>query len=315
VSPSLGAYLATTHLTLAHRMTTDLAPGTGLGDMLAHPFMRQALLAGLPIAALAGVVGYFMVLRGQVFTGDALSHVAFTGALAALAFGVDARLGLFTATIGIGAVLGLLGHRGRADDVLIGTVFAWILGLGVLALSVYTAGAHAATSGGAGVSVLFGSIFGLSPARALTAAGIALGLLVISVLIARPLLFASLDEAVAAARGVPVTALGIGFLALVGACAAEATQAVGALLLLGLLAAPAGAAHRLTRNPYRGLALSAGLSLAAMAVGLTASYLVPKLPPSFSILAVASVIYAVAFLLPAGRAVVPATTNRSPTGA
>ncbi len=289
---------------LAGRLVAD-ATGTGLGQMFAHPFVREAFLAGLPIAALAGVVGYFMVLRSQVFSGDALSHVAFTGALAALAFGVDARLGLFVATIGIGVVLGLLGNRGRADDVLIGTLFAWILGLGVLALSVYTASASAAANGGAGVSVLFGSIFGLSAARATLAAAVALALLLVMLVIARPLLFASLDEAVAAARGVPVTALGVGFLALVGATAAEATQAVGALLLIGLLAAPAGAAQRLTRNPYSGLALSAGLSLAAMATGLTASYLVPTLPASFSILAVSSLGYAATFL-PTGRRPLPA---------
>ncbi len=277
------------------------------------PSCRQAFLAGLPIAALAGVVGYFMVLRSQVFTGDALSHVAFTGALAALAFGMDARLGLFAATIGIGVLLGLLGNRGRADDVLIGSVFAWILGLGVLALSIYTASAHAATNGGPGVSVLFGSILGLSPGSAALAASIAIALLVITLLIARPLLFASLDEAVAAARGVPVTALGVGFLALVGATAAEATQAVGALLLLGLLAAPAGAAQRLTHNPYTGIALSAALSLVAMAIGLTLSYVVPKLPPSFSILAIATLAYATTFLRPARAGRRPAVSKPTPT--
>jgi hypothetical protein len=96
--------------------TPALSAITGLGEMLAHPFIREAFLAGIPIAALAGIVGYFMVLRSQVFTGDALSHVAFTGALGALAFGIDPWLGLFAATIGIGIVLGLLGNRGRADD-------------------------------------------------------------------------------------------------------------------------------------------------------------------------------------------------------
>jgi zinc/manganese transport system permease protein len=267
-----------------------------LTGMLDEPFMRRALVAGLAIALLAGVVGYLMVLRAQVFAGDALSHVAFTGALAALAFGIDPRLGLFAATIGIGVVLGLLGRRGRPDDVLIGIVFAWILGLGVLALSVYTASSAGASNGGAGVNVLFGSIFGLSSAAARVAAVTAALLLAVTLVIARPLVFASLDEAVAAARGVPVTVLGIGFLALVGATAAEATQAVGALLLLGLLAAPAGAAHRWTRSPFAGMALAAALSAAAMAVGLTVSYLVPSLPPSFSIIATAALVYAVALL-------------------
>jgi zinc/manganese transport system permease protein len=268
----------------------------GVGDMFAHPFMQQAFLAGVPIAALAGAVGYFMVLRSQVFTGDALSHVAFTGALGALAVGLDARWGLFAATIGVGIVLGLLGNRGRADDVLIGTVFAWVLGLGVLALSVYTASAGATINGSAGVNVLFGSIFGLSSTQAALAAVVAAVLLLVILVIARPLLFASLDEAVAAARGVPVTALGLGFLALVGATTAEATQAVGALLLLGLLSAPAGAAQRLTGKPYVALAAAVALSMSAMIVGLTASYLLPAVPPSFSILAVASLIYAATFL-------------------
>jgi len=270
--------------------------------MFSHPFIRHAFLAGLPVSALSGAVGYLMVLRGQVFTGDALSHVAFTGALAALAFGVDARLGLFALTLAVGLVLGLLGLAGadgRTDDVVIGTVFAWILGLGVLALSIYTSSAHATANGAAGVNVLFGSIFGLSEGGARTAGLIAVGLLLMLLVIARPLIFAGLDQAVAAARGVPTGLLGVAFLLLVGASAAEATQAVGALLLLGLLAAPAGAAHRLTRSPFAGLALASALSIAAMTSGLLASYLFPKVPPSFAILAVATVMYATGLCLTA----------------
>ncbi len=272
--------------------------GTGLTDLLAHPFMRQALLAGIPIAALAGLVGSFMVLRSQVFSGDALSHVSYTGAMTALAFGVDLRLGLFVGTIGVAVVLGLLGPRGLADDVVIGTVFAWILGLGVLAQSVYTAGSHAAVDGSAGVSVLFGSIFGLSGPQAAVAAVLGVGGIGLLLAIARPLLFASLDAAVAAARGVPVRLLGVGFLALVGLTAAEATQAVGALLLLGLLAAPAGAAHRLSVRPYVALALSCGLSVVSMVAGLVVSYLLPRVPAGFAVIAIAAGIYALTFVVP-----------------
>ncbi len=278
-------------------MTAFLAAGTGLTDLFAYPFMRQAFLAGIPIALLAGLVGYFMVLRSQVFTGDALSHVAFTGALGALAFGIDARVGLFVTTVAVGVVLGLLGNRGRADDVVIGTVFAWVLGLGVLALSVYATSAQAAATGASGAGVLFGSIFGLSAQAARTAAVIAVLLVAALLFAARPLLFASLDEAVASARGVPVRLLGVGFLALVGMTAAEATQAVGALLLLGLLAAPAGAAQRLTDRPYRAMTLSAVLAVLSMGLGLTIAFLVPSLPPSFAILAVATTCYLVAFIV------------------
>src|SRR5439155_1091930 len=121
-------------------------------------------LAGTGIAACCGAVGYFVVLRSQVFTGDALSHVAFTGALAALAAGADLRLGLFGATIAVAVGMGLLGRSGRADDVVIGSVFAWMLGLGVLFLSIYTSSSSGA-NGTAGVSVLFGSILVLSAAE------------------------------------------------------------------------------------------------------------------------------------------------------
>ena len=274
------------------------AAANGIGQMLGHPFMRNAFLAGTGIAVAAGLVGYFVVLRSQVFTGDALSHVAFTGALAALAAGVDARLGLFAATVAVGAAMGLLGRRGRADDVVIGSVFAWILGLGVLFLTMYTT-ARSSANGAAGVNVLFGSIFGLSAGQARFAALVAAVLAAAVIAVGRPLLFASLDGAVAAARGVPVRALGVGFLALVGATAAEATQAVGALLLLGLLAAPAGAAQRLTTRPYRALWLSTGLALLAMWGGLTVSYLAPSVPPSFGVLAIATAAYVAAVTAPA----------------
>ncbi|MEN3310077.1 MAG: zinc/manganese transport system permease protein [Micromonosporaceae bacterium] len=258
--------------------------------MFAHPFMQHAFLAGTAVGLAAGLVGYFLVLRAQVFTADALSHVAFTGALAALAAGLDARIGLFAVTILVALGMGSLG-RSRPDDVVIGGVFAWILGLGVFFLTLYTTTRSGTGNGSASVTVLFGSIFGLSASRALLSAVIALAICAAILAVARPLLFASLDQDVAAARGVPVRVLGYGFLILVAATAAESTQVVGALLILGLLAAPAGAASRLTTRPLRALALSAGIAVASVWIGLTASYAIPKVPPSFAILAVATLSY------------------------
>ncbi|MFI6684805.1 metal ABC transporter permease [Streptomyces sp. NPDC050485] len=281
-------------------------------NAFSHPYFTHALLAGTAIALAAGLTGHFLVLRAQVFTGDALSHVAFAGALGALAIGWDPRLGLFGATVLLAVVIGALGGRGRADDVAIGSVFSWILGLGVFFLTLYTT-SRGATDGTAGVTVLFGSVFGLSARQAWLAAAIAAGLALALLVMARPLLFASVDEAVAAARRVPVRVLGIVFLALVGATAAEATQAVGSLLLLGLLAAPAGTAHRLTDRPYRALALSGALGVAYMWAGLTLSYTVPQLPPSFAIMAVATAGYAAALAaVRRPRAALSVRTTRAP---
>jgi zinc/manganese transport system permease protein len=275
-------------------------PITGVAHMLTHPFIQHALVAGSAIALLSGLVGYFVVLRGQVFAGDALSHVAYAGALAALAAGVDLRFGLFAATIVVGLALGLLGGRGTTDDVVIGTTFAWVLGLGVFFLAYYTT--HGSTgNGAANVNVLFGSIFGISAGDAATAAWVAVGLIVVLLAIARPLLFASLDPDVAAARGVPVRFLGPLFLAVVGATAAEASQAVGALLLFGLLAAPAAAAQRLTDRPWTGLILSGALALAAMWGGLALAYAAPRLPASFAIMTLATAEFALAAVASIGR--------------
>ena len=183
----------------------------GLGWLLASPFMRNAFLAGTLIALACGLVGYFLVLRAQVFTSDALGHVAFTAALGALAFGLDPRLGLFAGTILVALAMAALGRRASADDVVIGSTFAWVLGLGVLFLTLYTT-QHSTSNGVASVNYLFGSIFGLSTMEAANAALVGAAICVAVLVIARPLLFASLDEAVAAAAGVPVRVLGIVFL-------------------------------------------------------------------------------------------------------
>src|SRR5205814_4130808 len=114
------------------------ARGRGDRVMFAHEFFRSAFLAGSFVGLACGLVGYFVVLRAQVFAGDALSHVAFTGALGAAALGLNILAGLFAATILGGIVMGLLGDRARADDVTIGSFFAWTLGIGVLFLTIFT---------------------------------------------------------------------------------------------------------------------------------------------------------------------------------
>jgi zinc/manganese transport system permease protein len=276
--------------------------------MLSQEFMRNALLAGTFIALACGVLGWFVVLRAQVFAGDALGHVAFPGALAAAAAGVDQRIGLFATTILVGAAIGLLarGVLGRgggrtagvlaADDTAIGIAFTFILGLGLY----FQTRLSTSAGGGAGIQAahtLFGSIFGLGASEARLAAAIGLAVVIATVVIARPLLFASVAPDVAGARGVPTRLLGLCLLVLLGVVAAEATQAVGALLLLGLLAAPAAAAQRITRNPYAGIAIGGLLAVAATWAGLALAYAVPSLPPSSAIVGIAVASYYAATVL------------------
>src|SRR5436309_14458547 len=107
--------------------------------MLHYDFMRQALLAGTILSVVAGLVGYFVVLRHQTFAGESLSDVAFTGALGGAVLGINPLVSLLITTIVVALAMGGFGERLRGRDVAIGTVLPWGLGQGVLFLSRFTA--------------------------------------------------------------------------------------------------------------------------------------------------------------------------------
>jgi zinc/manganese transport system permease protein len=261
--------------------------------MFSHDFVVNAYLAGTFIALACGTVGWLIVLRAQVFAGDALSHVAFVGAIGAAVLGFDERVGLFVLTIAVAAAMAGLGRRGDADDTVIGIVFAWILGIGILLITLLASSAQGGT-GIAATNTLFGSIYSLSAGGSRLAAVVGLLVAAAVVFAFRPLLLSTLDAELATVRGVRVRALGAGLLIALAIVTAESTQAVGALLLLGLLAAPAGAAHRLTARPYLGLALSGAIAVGAVWGGLALSYSIASLPPSSTIIGLAVASYAVA---------------------
>ncbi len=163
-------------------------------------------------------------------------------------------------------------------------VFTWLVGLGVLFLSVFTS--SRATGNGAGaVRVLFGSIFGIDAATATQTGWITAGVVAAMLVISRPLLFASIDPGVAEARGVPVRTLNVVFLVAAGIMVAQLVQVVGALLLLGLITTPAATAHRLTARPWRAMAASVAIAVATGWIGLWLSYIRPGVPPSSAIVA------------------------------
>lgn len=253
--------------------------------MLAFDFMRNAFIAGGCIAVAAGLVGYFVVLRNQVFTTDALGHVAFTGGMGGLLIGLNLLVGVFGSCVAAALAIGSLGGRGRGRDVAIGTVFAWVLGLGLLFLSIFTS-SRSGSAGNTGISVLFGSILGIQPAQAVIASAAGLLTCIAILAIARPLLFVTLDPEVATSRGVPIRVLTAFFLILVAITVAESVQAVGALLVFGLMVTPAAVAQNLTTSPYAGMALSAAVALLAVWLGLALAFYIAY-PVSFLITALA----------------------------
>ncbi|MGI9032797.1 MAG: metal ABC transporter permease [Acidimicrobiales bacterium] len=277
-------------------MTGTGALAASWPGILAHGFFRNAAAAGALTAVAAGLAGWFVVTRNQVFAADALSHVALTGGVGALAYGLGAGVGVYGGTVVLAVVLGLAGSRAaRAGDTVTGIVFAWVLGLGAYFLSVLTGGG-AGGDGAAAVRVLFGSVFGISGGQIRATAWVAAVTIGGLLLVARPLLFSTVDPDVARSQGVPVRFVEVAFLALLGLAVAQAVQVLGTLLVLALMATPAAIARHLTDRPWTGMWLSSALAVTAVWAGLVISYIRSDLPPSFVIVSLLVVAYLVAGL-------------------
>lgn len=284
------------------RLTLDLA--RDLSEVLEYHFMINALIAGGVVAVMAAAVGWMMVVRRESFAGHTLSMMAFPGATGATLIGVPAVWGYFTfcgaAALGIA---GLTRSRGRSwgeQSAGIGVVQAVALAAGFLFVSLY-----------GGVlgdleSLLFGDLLAVSDTQVGVLAAVAAVTLALLALIARPLLFASIDPEVARARGVPVRWLSRGFLLLLGLAVAATSQITGPLLVFALLVGPAATAQTLTARPAASLALSVGLGLLVAWVGLGVAYF-SVYPAGFFI---ATISFAMYLLARAGVALASARRRR-----
>ncbi|WP_327287470.1 metal ABC transporter permease [Streptomyces sp. NBC_01198] len=285
---------------------------TDLRAMWAYPFMLNAFRAGTIVAVAAGVMGWFMVLRRQSFAGHTLAVVGFPGAAGAILVGVSATYGYFafcvTAALAIAAIPRAGRNADSAESALTGTVQAFLLACGFLFTALYKGLLGGTTS------LLFGSFLGITTTQVwvlLAVAAVALGVLSA---IGRPLLFASVDADVAAARGVPVRALSTAFLVLLGVAAAEASQITGTLLVFALLVMPAATTQAVTASPRLSLGLSVVVAVAVTWLGLTAAYYSPY-PIGFWVTTFAFCAYVLARLgrLAADRLPHP-TASRLPAG-
>jgi zinc/manganese transport system permease protein len=246
--------------------------------MLEYDFMRHAFAAAGIVAILSGLVGYFLVLRGQAFAGHALSHVGFAGATGAILIGASPLAGMLAVTTLGGVLMGALGEKLAERDIAIGVILTLSLGLGLLFLHFFTAYATQATA------LLFGDVLGVSVATIYQLLLLTVFSLAVLSIISRPLLFASVNPELAEAKGVNLRAQSLIFLGLVGLTTAACAQIVGVLLVFALMVGPAAAAQRLSTRILPGLVLSAGLALAQAWAGIALSYLTDW-PASFWIAA------------------------------
>ena len=234
--------------------------------MLEYDFMRNAFAAAGVAAIVSGLVGYFLVLRGQTFAGHALGHIGFAGATGAVLIGVASIWGLVGFTVVAGIGMGLLGERISGRDVAIGVMLALALGFGLLFLHYYTSFATQVTA------LLFGNVLAVERSTIATLIGLALVTLAALGAIMRPLIFASLQPELAEAKGVPMRFVSTAFLAIVALAVSESAQIVGILLVFALMVGPPATAQRLVTGLWSGMTLSAAIALAEAWLGIAVAY-------------------------------------------
>lgn len=267
----------------------------GLSYYLGQPFAQHALVAGTLIAVISGLIGPFVIMRNMAFAVHGTAELSFTGAAAGLVVADDPVAGALVGSLVVAAAIGTLGVRERERDSAIGVILAFGLGVGVYLLSLYRGFATAATN------ILFGQIFGIGNGQLLLLLGVAVGVLATMTALYRPLLFASVDAEVAAARGVRTRLVGVLFLVVLALTVTEAAQIVGTLLVLSLAITPAAAAQRLSARPAVVTGLSVLFALLASDGGLVASLQFPDVKASVFVTAFSFGIYLLARGVGAGH--------------
>jgi zinc/manganese transport system permease protein len=249
---------------------------SALESVFRYSFMQHAFEAGTVIAIVAGIIGYLVVLRRTSFAAHAYAEIGFAGAAGSVLLGINPLIGLLSASIIGGSAIAVLGRSASQRDVEIGSVLAFALGLGLLFISLYTGYATEA------YSILFGEILGISSGSVLLTLAVSLIILAAAAVVYRPILFDSLDEEVAEAKGMPTLLLGVIFMVLLAAAVSIAIQVVGVLLIFALMVTPAAIAIRLTKKPVYAIAISVLVALLATWIGLFISFYEPY-PVSFFI--------------------------------
>jgi len=230
------------------------------GALLA--LLQNSILAGAVLGIVGGLIGVFVMSRDLAFAVHGISELSFAGAAAGLLLGVGVVEGSVVGSIIAAAVIGLLGARARDRNSITAVLMPFGLGLGILCLALYP-GRTANKFG-----LLTGQIVAVDDPKLGSLALISLIVVIGLFVVWRPLSFASVDADVAAARGVPVRALSLVFMLLLGLAVAVSVQVVGALLVLSVLVTPAAAALRISASPFWVPVLSTAFAVVSLVGGI-----------------------------------------------
>ena len=229
-------------------------------------FMVDAWAVATIVAVVAGMIGFFAVLRGSAFAAHAIPNGSFAGAAGASLVGAPVLLGLGVFAFAGAVAIGALGRRGRHDVATALTLVA-MLALGALFVSLNTEYAQET------YSLLFGEILGVSTSQLVPTAALAAACVLAVVVLLRPLLFASVLPEVAQARGLSGFAVELAFLLVVALATTMTVPVVGTLLIFCLMIGPPAAARSLTDRPLVAMALSVAIALLTVWAAIAAAYL------------------------------------------
>lgn len=255
--------------------------------ILSASFMSNAFIAGACIAIAAGIMGYFTIARHSTFAAHALAHIGLPGATGAVLLGLPVSFGLGIFALGGALTIGALGKKASQREIATGTVLAFATGLGLFFSRMSSSASQQMQA------ILFGSILTITRSQIWGFAIFDALLLAVVTVAYRPLLFSSLDEQVAQAKGVPVGIMNVLFMAMMAGVITVAVPAVGTLLIFALVVTPAATANILTSTPLRSMLLSSVLCLASIWGGLVISAMFPA-PPSFVIVAISTLFWLLA---------------------
>jgi len=272
--------------------------------------MLNTWIAASIVAVIAGITGFFAVLRGQTFAAHAIPNGAFAGAAGASLLGINVIWGLVVFAVGGALGIGALGAEGRGrkarNDVVTALALVLMLGLGALFVSISSQYAEET------YSLLFGEVFGVSRGEVLPILGLGVAAAVAIGVAFRPLMLTSALPEVAEARGVSTRRVDLYFLIVMALATSMTVPVVGALLMFSLMIGPAAAARSVTARPGAAMALSVVIALATVWLSIALSYQT-NWPLGFFVGIIGAAFYLIGL---AARAVAPrrAVTPRGAVG-
>jgi ABC-type Mn2+/Zn2+ transport system permease subunit len=264
-------------------------------EPLEFGFMQRGLIATILIAAICGILGSFVVLKGLAFIGDGLAHASFGGVALAFVLGANVYLGAFIFALGTALGIGAITRRGRVrSDTAIGVLFSGTFALGIVVISrveAYTVDLF---------GYLFGDVLAITWSDLRTIALLGVCVLVTVLIFYRQLLFVAFDPTVAAASGLPAGALNYLLLALLGITIVTSIQAVGIIMVVALLVTPAATAYLLTSRFHHMIFTSIAIGGFSAIAGIYLSYYL-RAASGASIILVATAIFLLTLLLTGRR--------------